>query len=132
MESGCPRSPGIEAARQLKEVAPSAKIVMLTTRRRGKRTSSRRSARARAGLPAHGHSADELATGAAVYGGQVPDQPSRRAAATEFATLDRRAAEDEPPKHAPARQLTEREEGVIRPGARGMNNRDLAKELFIF
>ena len=50
---------------------------------------------------------------------------------TEFATLARRDAEEEPAKHAPAPKLTEREMEVLRLVARGMNNRDIAKELFI-
>ena len=50
---------------------------------------------------------------------------------SEFATLARRDAEDEPAKHAPAPKLTDREMEVLRLVARGMNNRDIAKELFI-
>ena len=68
----------------------------------------------------------------AVHDGQSLINPSMAGKLlTEFATLARRDAEEEPAKHAPAPKLTEREMEVLRLVARGMNNRDIAKELFI-
>jgi two-component system NarL family response regulator len=68
----------------------------------------------------------------AVHGGQSLINPSMAGKLlTEFATLARRDSEEEPAKHAPAPKLTEREMEVLRLVARGLNNRDIAKELFI-
>ena len=50
---------------------------------------------------------------------------------TEFATLGRRDQEEERPQQVPAPKLTDREMEVLKLVARGMNNRDIAKELFI-
>jgi DNA-binding NarL/FixJ family response regulator len=76
---------------------------------------------------------DEVAEAVrSVHGGQSLINPSMAGKLlSEFATLARRDAEEEPAKHAPAPKLTEREMEVLRLVARGMNNRDIAKELFI-
>ena len=50
---------------------------------------------------------------------------------TEFATLARRDSEEERVQQVPAPKLTDREMQVLKLVARGMNNRDIAKELFI-
>jgi two-component system NarL family response regulator len=50
---------------------------------------------------------------------------------TEFATLAKRDTASERVQEIPAPKLTEREMQVLRLVARGMNNRDIAKELYI-
>jgi DNA-binding NarL/FixJ family response regulator len=50
---------------------------------------------------------------------------------TEFATLARQEAGDESAKHVPAPKLTDREMAVLRLVARGVNDRDIARELSI-
>jgi DNA-binding NarL/FixJ family response regulator len=68
-----------------------------------------------------------------VHGGQSLISPSMAGKLlTEFAALARRDEQgDEAPRQVPAPRLTEREMQVLRLVARGMNNRDIAKELFI-
>jgi DNA-binding NarL/FixJ family response regulator len=132
MDIRMPKITGIEAARQMKEVAPSAKIVMLTISDEEEDLFEAIRAGA-SGYLLKDIPLDELADSVrAVYGGQSLINPSMAGKLlTEFATLARRDAEDEPAKHAPAPKLTEREMEVLRLVARGMNNRDIAKELFI-
>jgi DNA-binding NarL/FixJ family response regulator len=132
MDIRMPKITGIEAARQMKEVAPSAKIVMLTIS--DEEDDLFEAIRAGAsGYLLKDIPLDELADSVrAVHGGQSLINPSMAGKLlTEFATLARRDAEDEPAKHAPAPKLTDREMEVLRLVARGMNNRDIAKELFI-
>jgi two-component system NarL family response regulator len=132
MDIRMPKITGIEAARQMKEVAPSAKIVMLTISDEEEDLFEAIRAGA-SGYLLKDIPLDELADSVrAVYGGQSLINPSMAGKLlTEFATLARRDAEEEPAKHAPAPKLTEREMEVLRLVARGMNNRDIAKELFI-
>jgi DNA-binding NarL/FixJ family response regulator len=132
MDIRMPKITGIEAARQMKEVAPSAKIIMLTIS--DEEADLFEAIRAGAsGYLLKDIPLDELADSVrAVHGGQSLINPSMAGKLlTEFATLARRDAEDEPAKHAPAPKLTDREMEVLRLVARGMNNRDIAKELFI-
>ena len=64
-------------------------------------------------------------------GGQSLINPSMAAKLlTEFAALAKRDGEERA-QQVPAPKLTEREMEVLRLVARGMNNRDIAKELFI-
>src|SRR5262249_56882892 len=66
-----------------------------------------------------------------VNGGQSLTTPSRAAKLlTEFAARARRD-DEERAQEVPAPRLTEREMQVLKLVARGMNNRDIAKELFI-
>jgi DNA-binding NarL/FixJ family response regulator len=132
MDIRMPKITGIEAARQMKEVAPSAKIVMLTISDEEEDLFEAIRAGA-SGYLLKDIPLDELADSVrAVHDGQSLINPSMAGKLlTEFATLARRDAEDEPAKHAPAPKLTEREMEVLRLVARGMNNRDIAKELFI-
>src|SRR6185437_3701277 len=132
MDIRMPKMTGIEAARQMKEVAPSAKIVILTIS--DEDDDLFEAIRAGAiGYLLKDIPLDELDDSVrAVHGGQSLINPSMAGKLiTEFATLARRDAEEEPAKHAPAPRLTEREMEVLRLVARGMNNRDIAKELFI-
>ena len=132
MDIRMPKITGIEAARQMKEVAPSAKIVMLTISDEEEDLFEAIRAGA-SGYLLKDIPLDELADSVrAVHGGQSLINPSMAGKLlTEFATLARRDAEEEPAKHAPAPKLTEREMEVLRLVARGMNNRDIARELFI-
>ena len=132
MDIRMPRSSGIEACRALKDVVPSAKIVMLTIS--DEEADLFEAIRAGAsGYLLKDIPLDELADSVrAVHGGQSLINPSMAGKLlNEFATLARRDAEDEPAKHAPAPKLTDREMQVLKLIARGMNNRDIAKELFI-
>src|ERR1700761_9448087 len=127
-----PRSNGIEACRAMKEAAPSAKIVILTISDEEEDLFEAIRAGA-SGYLLKDIPLDELADSVrAVHGGQSLINPSMAGKLlSEFATLARRDAEEEPAKHAPAPKLTDREMEVLRLVARGMNNRDIAKELFI-
>jgi two-component system NarL family response regulator len=132
MDIRMPKMTGIEAARQMKEVAPSAKIVILTISDEDDDLFEAIRAGA-SGYLLKDIPLDELADSVrAVHGGQSLINPSMAGKLlTEFATLARRDSEEEPAKHAPAPKLTEREMEVLRLVARGLNNRDIAKELFI-
>ncbi len=131
MDIRMPRSSGIEACRALKNVAPSAKIVMLTISDEEDDLFDAIRAGA-SGYLLKDIPLDEVADAVrAVYGGQSLINPSMAAKLlTEFAALARRE-EEEPPQQVPAPRLTEREIEVLRLVARGMNNRDIAKDLFI-
>jgi DNA-binding NarL/FixJ family response regulator len=131
MDIRMPRISGIEACRALKDVAPSAKIVMLTIS--DEEEDLFQAIRAGAsGYLLKDIPLDEVAdTVRAVHGGQSLINPSMAGKLlTEFAALARRD-EDERPQQVPAPRLTHREIQVLRLVARGMNNRDIAKELFI-
>jgi DNA-binding NarL/FixJ family response regulator len=132
MDIRMPKTTGIEAARAMKEVAPTAKIVMLTISDEEEDLFEAIRAGA-SGYLLKDIPLDEVAAAVrSVHGGQSLINPSMAGKLlTEFATLARRDAEEEPSKHAPAPKLTEREMEVLRLVARGMNNRDIAKELFI-
>jgi DNA-binding NarL/FixJ family response regulator len=132
MDIRMPKINGIEAARQMKEVAPSAKIVILTISDEEEDLFEAIRSGA-SGYLLKDIPLDELADSVrAVHGGQSLINPSMAGKLlSEFATLARRDAEEEPAKHAPAPKLTDREMEVLRLVARGMNNRDIAKELFI-
>jgi len=131
MDIRMPRSSGIEACRALKELVPSAKIVMLTISDEEEDLFEAIRAGA-SGYLLKDIPLDEVAdTVRAVNGGQSLINPSMAGKLlTEFAALARRD-EEELPQRVPAPRLTDREIQVLRLVARGMNNRDIAKELFI-
>ena len=131
MDIRMPRSSGIEACRAMKEAAPSAKIVMLTISDEEEDLFEAIRAGA-SGYLLKDIPLDEVAEVVrAVHDGQSLINPSMAAKLlTEFATLARRA-ETERPEQVPAPKLTDREIEVLKFVARGMNNRDIAKELFI-
>jgi DNA-binding NarL/FixJ family response regulator len=131
MDIRMPKSSGIEACRAMKEVAPSSKIVMLTIS--DEEEDLYEAIRAGAsGYLLKDIPLDEVADVVrAVHGGQSLINPSMAAKLlTEFATLAKRG-EEERAEQVPAPKLTDREMEVLRLVARGMNNRDIAKELFI-
>ncbi|HYZ54354.1 MAG TPA: response regulator transcription factor [Streptosporangiaceae bacterium] len=131
MDIRMPRISGIEAARAMKESAPSAKIVILTISDEEEDLFEAIRAGA-SGYLLKDIPLDEVAEAVrAVHGGQSLINPSMAGKLlTEFATLARRD-EEERPQQVPAPKLTDREMEVLKLVARGMNNRDIAKELFI-
>ena len=131
MDIRMPRSSGIEACRAMKEVAPSTKIVMLTISDEEEDLFEAIRAGA-SGYLLKDIPYDEVADVVrAVHGGQSLINPSMAAKLlTEFAALAKRE-ESERAERVPAPRLTEREIEVLKLVARGMNNRDIAKELFI-
>jgi DNA-binding NarL/FixJ family response regulator len=131
MDIRMPRSSGIEACRAMKEAAPSAKIVILTISDEEEDLFEAIRAGA-SGYLLKDIPLDEVADAVrAVHGGQSLINPSMAGKLlTEFATLARRD-DDERAQEVPAPRLTEREMQVLKLVARGMNNRDIAKELFI-
>jgi len=132
MDIRMPRISGIEAARTMKEVAPSAKIVMLTISDEEEDLFEAIRAGA-SGYLLKDIPLDEVAAAVrAVHGGQSLINPSMAGKLlTEFAALARRDETAERAQHIQAPKLTEREMEVLRLVARGLNNRDIAKELFI-
>jgi DNA-binding NarL/FixJ family response regulator len=131
MDIRMPKSSGIDACRAMKEAAPSTKIVMLTISDEEEDLFEAIRAGA-SGYLLKDIPLDEVAEAVrAVHGGQSLISPSMAGKLlTEFATLARRN-EDEPPQQVPAPKLTDREMEVLKLVAKGMNNRDIAKELFI-
>jgi DNA-binding NarL/FixJ family response regulator len=135
MDIRMPRSSGIEACRALKDVVPSAKIVILTISDEEEDLFEAIRAGA-SGYLLKDIPLDEVAgTVRAVDGGQSLINPSMAGKLLiEFAALARRESGVEqgvPAQQVPAPKLTDREMQVLRLIARGMNNRDIAKELFI-
>jgi two-component system NarL family response regulator len=131
MDIRMPKRSGIEACRAMKEVAPSAKIVMLTISDEEEDLFEAIRAGA-SGYLLKDIPYDEVADVVrAVHGGQSLINPSMAAKLlTEFAALAKRDGEERA-QEVPAPKLTDREMEVLRLVARGMNNRDIAKELFI-
>jgi len=133
MDIRMPKSSGIEACRATKDVAPSAKIVMLTISDEEEDLFEAIRAGA-SGYLLKDIPLDEVAEAVrAVHGGQSLINPSMAGKLlSEFATLAKRDAEEEERvQHVAAPKLTDREMEVLKLVARGMNNRDIAKELFI-
>jgi DNA-binding NarL/FixJ family response regulator len=131
MDIRMPKSSGIEACRAMKEAAPSSKIVMLTISDEEEDLFEAIRAGA-SGYLLKDIPLDEVADVVrAVHGGQSLINPSMaRKLLTEFATLAKRD-DEERAQQVPAPKLTDREMQVLKLVARGMNNRDIAKELFI-
>jgi two-component system NarL family response regulator len=131
MDIRMPKMTGVEAARKMKELVPSVKIVILTISDEDEDLFEAIRAGA-SGYLLKDIPLDELADSVrAVHGGQSLINPSMAGKLiAEFATLARRESEEEP-KQPPAQKLTDREMEVLRLMARGLNNRDIAKELFI-
>lgn len=131
MDIRMPRRGGIEACTGIKDVAPSARIVMLTIS--DEEADLFEAVKAGAtGYLLKEIPIDEVADAVrAVYEGQSLITPSMASKLlNEFASMVKK--EDEPQQQqVPAPRLTEREIEVLRLVARGMNNRDIAKELFI-
>jgi DNA-binding NarL/FixJ family response regulator len=131
MDIRMPRSSGIEACRAMKEAAPSAKIIILTISDEEEDLFEAIRAGA-SGYLLKDIPLDEVAEAVrAVHGGQSLINPSMAGKLlSEFATLARKNGEPRA-QEVPAPKLTDREMQVLKLVARGMNNRDIAKELFI-
>jgi DNA-binding NarL/FixJ family response regulator len=131
MDIKMPRSSGIEACRSIKDVAPSARIIILTMSDEEEDLFDAIKAGA-SGYLLKDIPLDQVAEAVrSVHGGQSLISPSMAGKLlTEFASLAKRETE-EPPREVPAPKLTDREMQVLKLVARGMNNRDIAKELFI-
>lgn len=131
MDIKMPRSSGIEACRAIKDIAPSARIIILTMSDEEEDLFDAIKAGA-TGYLLKDIPLDQVAEAVrSVHGGQPLISPSMAGKLlTEFASLARRD-DEEPPQQVPAPKLTDREMQVLKLVARGMNNRDIAKELFI-
>jgi two-component system NarL family response regulator len=129
MDVRMPRRGGIDATSAIKEAVPSAKIVMLTISDEEADLYDAIKAGAM-GYLLKEISIDEVASAIrAVYNGQSLISPSMASKLlTEFASMIKKA-DDRP--QLPTPRLTDREMEVLRLVAKGMNNRDIAKQLFI-
>lgn len=129
MDVRMPKRTGIEATREIRELVPRAKVLMLTIS--DDETDLYESIRAgAAGYLLKEISIDEVADAVrSVWAGHSRISPAMASKLiTEFAAMSKRAEEQE---HLPAPRLTEREMEVLRLVAKGLNNRDIAAELFI-
>ena len=129
MDVRMPRRGGIETCAALHEVVPSARIIMLTIS--DEEADLYEAIKAGAtGYLLKEISIEEVATAIrAVHGGQSLISPSMASKLiTEFASMSRRG---DKARQVPAPRLTDREMEVLKLVATGMNNRDIAKALFI-
>jgi len=129
MDVKMPRRGGIEACTAIKQAVPSARIVMLTMS--DDEADLYEAVKAGAsGYLLKEIPVDELAGSIrAVFEGQSLINPSLASKLlNEFATMSKRGASSQA---VPAPKLTNREMEVLRAVARGLNNREIAKELFI-
>jgi DNA-binding NarL/FixJ family response regulator len=129
MDVRMPRRSGIEAAGQIKEALPHAKILMLTISDEEADLYDAIKAGA-SGYLLKEIPIEEVADAIrSVWAGQSRISPSMASKLlSEFATMSKRADE---PRAVPAPKLTDRELEVLQLVAQGMNNRDIAKQLFI-
>src|SRR5689334_25108636 len=129
MDVRMPRRSGIEATEQIKDLLPHAKILMLTISDDEADLYDAIKAGA-SGYLLKEIPIDEVAEAIrSVWQGHSRISPSMAAKLlSEFAAMSKRA-EERP--QLPAPRLTDREMEVLRLVAQGMNNRDIAKALFI-
>jgi two-component system NarL family response regulator len=125
-----PKGSGIEACGQIKGVAPSARIIMLTIS--DEEADLYEAIKAGAtGYLLKEISIDEVAGAVrAVHDGQSLISPAMASKLlTEFALMAKRS--NERAEQVPTPRLTDRELEVLKLVARGLNNRDIARELYI-
>ncbi len=129
MDVRMPRRSGIEATRQIKDLLPHVKILMLTISDEEADLYDAIKAGA-SGYLLKEIPIDEVAEAIrAVWAGQSRLSPSMAAKLlTEFAAMSKRADEMQ---QLPAPRLTDREMQVLQLVAKGLNNKDIAKQLFI-
>ncbi|UCM88374.1 response regulator [Streptomyces marincola] len=129
MDVRMPRRGGIEACTSIKEVAPSARIIMLTISDEEADLYEAIKAGATGYLLKEISTDEVTAAIRAVADGQSQISPSMAAKLlTEFKALVQRTDER---RLVPAPRLTDRELEVLKLVATGKNNRDIAKDLFI-
>jgi DNA-binding NarL/FixJ family response regulator len=129
MDVRMPKRSGIEATRSLKEILPNVKILMLTVSDEEADLYEAIKAGA-SGYLLKEISIEEVADAVrAAEAGQSLISPSMASKLlTEFASMVKR---DDQKEALPAPRLTARELEVLKLVAKGMNNRDIANELFI-
>jgi DNA-binding NarL/FixJ family response regulator len=129
MDVRMPKRGGIDACTAIKAAVPSSKIIMLTISDEEADLYDAIKAGAM-GYLLKEISIEEVASAIrAVHGGQSLISPSMASKLlTEFASMIKRGDERQ---QVPAPRLTDREMEVLRLVAKGMNNRDIAKQLFI-
>src|SRR5687768_2225714 len=129
MDVRMPKRSGIEATRAIKDTLPSTKILMLTISDEEEDLYDAIKAGA-SGYLLKEISIEEVADSIRqVHAGQSLISPSMASKLlTEFAAMARK---DEEKQQMPTPRLTDREMEVLTLVAQGLNNRDIAKELFI-
>jgi DNA-binding NarL/FixJ family response regulator len=129
MDIRMPRRSGIEATRQIKDLLPHVRILVLTISDEEADLYEAIKAGA-AGYLLKEISIDDVADAIrSIWRGQSRLSPSMAAKLlAEFAAMSKRAEEQ---RQLPAPRLTDREMEVLRHVAQGLNNKDIAKELFI-
>jgi DNA-binding NarL/FixJ family response regulator len=129
MDVRMPSQGGIEATREIKDSVPHTKILMLTISDEEEDLYDAIKAGA-SGYLLKEISIEEVAEAIRkVHAGQSLISPSMASKLlTEFASM---AKKDEEKQQMPAPRLTDREMEVLTLVAQGLNNRDIAKELFI-
>jgi DNA-binding NarL/FixJ family response regulator len=129
MDVRMPKRSGIQATQQIKDMLPHVKILMLTISDEEADLYDAIKAGA-AGYLLKEISIEEVADAVrSVWAGQSRISPSMASKLlNEFAAMSKRANE---PQDVPGPRLTEREMEVLKLVAKGMNNRDIAKDLFI-
>lgn len=129
MDVRMPRRGGIDACTVIHETVPSAKIIMLTIS--DEEADLYEAIKAGAmGYLLKEISIEEVATAIrAVHGGQSLISPSMASKLlTEFASMIKRSDDRQ---QVPTPRLTDREMEVLKLVAKGLNNRDIAKQLVI-
>jgi DNA-binding NarL/FixJ family response regulator len=129
MDVRMPRRSGIEAAGDIKDMLPHVKILMLTISDEEADLYEAIKAGA-SGYLLKEIPIDEVAEAIrSVWAGQSRISPSMASKLlTEFAAMSKASSEK---PQVPAPRLTDREMEVLRLVAQGLNNRDIAKRLFI-
>jgi two-component system NarL family response regulator len=129
MDVRMPKRGGIDACTAIKDAVPSTNVIMLTISDEEADLYDAIKAGA-TGYLLKEISIEEVASAIrAVYGGQSLISPSMASKLlSEFASMIKRSDDRQ---QVPAPRLTDREMEVLKLVAKGMNNRDIAKELFI-
>lgn len=132
MDVQMPRSTGIEACREIQEMVPSAKVIMLTASDEEDDLFEAVRAGAR-GYLLKSVTAQELTDALrAVQGGESLIAPSMASKLlNEFAALSRQNAQQSAEPSLPSVPMTRRETEVLQLVARGMSNAEIAATLFV-